>query len=461
MREVAIPGVEQYVRQLQQAQVLQNTASLEGGMVGRYFVAPSVTQRLAAALKRMKGDEMESQAQAGIDAARKQQLEAMQYALTGQRPQAPLKRNQDGGFVAAQRPTTQAEVDASFDARQAANREQMGIAQSYPVQAPSVQQAPANPVMAERQAMIQRMIASGNPELVRQAAQMMMADQEYMRTRADTRADTLDQRQYQTGRDETQFGRQVQLAGMQNDWQNQRQEGQQAFTAEQNALNRGLTQRQMDAQAADRAEQRRRQEEADQRAREAADRAQWTYDEQRGVAINKITGETRPIMGQNGQPLGPQLAESQLQQIRGLDSTIEAGNSFIRDMQGLGNTDMMDMNTRSKVGTAYTNLMLQAKDAYRLGVLAGEDLKLMETLVNNPLDWQFMARNPQVAVQQTRQLQELLMKTRNILAQGGTPTAPQLYQPEAPRSDIPPTQVPQMQAPPKVLRFDANGNMVQ
>lgn len=235
MREVAIPGVEQYVRQLQQAQALQNTASPEGGMVGRYFVAPSVTQRLAAALKRMKGDEMEGQAQAGIDAARKQQLEAMQYALTGQRPQAPLKQNQDGGFVAAQRPTTQAEVEAAFGARQNANREQMGIAQSYPVQAPSVQQAPANPVMAERQAMIQRMIASGNPELVRQAAQMMMADQEYTRTRADTRADTLDQRQYQTGRDETQFGRQVQLAGMQNDWQNQRQQagfGQQAAMQE-------------------------------------------------------------------------------------------------------------------------------------------------------------------------------------------------------------------------------------
>lgn len=458
MRDVAIPGVEQYVRQLQQAQALQATESPQGGMVGRYFVAPSVTQRLAAALKRMKGDEMEGRAQAGIDAARKQQLEAMQYALTGQRP---LKQNQDGGFVATQRPTTQAEVEATYGARQGANREQMGIAQSFPGQPPSVQQAPANPAMAERQAMIQRMIASGNPELVRQAAQMMMADQEYMRTRADTRADTLDQRQYQTGRDETQFGRQVQLAGMQNDWQNQRQEGQQAFTAEQNALNRGLTQRQMDAQAADRAEQRRRQEEADQRAREAADRAQWTYDEQRGVAINKITGETRPIMGQDGNPLRPQLSEGQLKGIRGIDSTIIAANTFVNSMKGVSQSDLMNPDARSRIGTDYNNMMLQAKEAYNLGVLAGPDMAIMEAIVNNPLDWQFMIRNPQIAVEQAQKLQQALMRSREVMASGGLPDAPQITQPQPMPSDIPPTQVPQTQSPPRVLRFDANGNMVQ
>ena len=34
--------------------------------------------------------------------------------------------------------------------------------------------------------------------------------------------------------------------------------------------------------------------------------------------------------------------------------------------------------------TTYTDLLLQAKEAYNLGVLSGPDLELMENVINNP-----------------------------------------------------------------------------
>lgn len=73
---------------------------------------------------------------------------------------------------------------------------------------------------------------------------------------------------------------------------------------------------------ASQAEQRRHNLETEGTARDAADRADWQYDAERGVLVNKRTGATKAAVGADGQPLQPKLTEAQKKELTSIDSQL-------------------------------------------------------------------------------------------------------------------------------------------
>lgn len=54
--------------------------------------------------------------------------------------------------------------------------------------------------------------------------------------------------------------------------------------------------------------------------RTAADRANWQYDNDRGIFVNRMTGESRTVTGATGQPLQPKIPEAQRKELQSIDS---------------------------------------------------------------------------------------------------------------------------------------------
>jgi hypothetical protein len=48
---------------------------------------------------------------------------------------------------------------------------------------------------------------------------------------------------------------------------------------------------------------------------------------------------------------------------------------------------MLNPNERATMGNAYNNMMLQAKEAYNLGVLNGPDYEILQSVVKDPTKW--------------------------------------------------------------------------
>ena len=53
-------------------------------------------------------------------------------------------------------------------------------------------------------------------------------------------------------------------------------------------------------------------------------------------------------------------------------------------LQDPKNKDFTNMTTRANLSTKYKNMLLQAKEAYGLGVLNGPDLAILEGIVTDP-----------------------------------------------------------------------------
>lgn len=61
----------------------------------------------------------------------------------------------------------------------------------------------------------------------------------------------------------------------------------------------------------------------DDRARDAAERADWTYDAERGLMVNKRTAATRPVTQADGvTPIDPKLSETQKKELAGIDAQV-------------------------------------------------------------------------------------------------------------------------------------------
>ena len=87
-----------------------------------------------------------------------------------------------------------------------------------------------------------------------------------------------------------------------------------------------------------------------------------------------------PIAGGPAEKLG----ETQVKQLVGVQNTRNAITEYRTAIKKFGVTDMMNPNARAKMGTVYNNMMLQAKEAYNLGVLNGPDYDILQSVVADP-----------------------------------------------------------------------------
>jgi hypothetical protein len=111
------------------------------------------------------------------------------------------------------------------------------------------------------------------------------------------------------------------------------------------------------------------------------------YDPERGVLVSKATGLARPAATMDGTPLGAKdkpLPEGAQKQIMGTRNLQDAVANYRSKLAEFGKVDMLSPDARAKMGNAYNNMMLQAKEAYNLGVLNGPDYDILQSVVKDP-----------------------------------------------------------------------------
>lgn len=78
------------------------------------------------------------------------------------------------------------------------------------------------------------------------------------------------------------------------------------------------------------------------------------------------------------------LGEGQKKQISGIESLSNAVDAYTSALDQWDKAKFVSPNERAKMGTLYNNMMLQAKEAYNLGVLNGPDYEILQSVVKDP-----------------------------------------------------------------------------
>jgi len=105
------------------------------------------------------------------------------------------------------------------------------------------------------------------------------------------------------------------------------------------------------------------------------------------VAINPNNpNQAIPVMA-NGQPLmgtKGNLPEGANKQVTGATNLKSAIDNYKTNLKDFSTLDMANPDARASMGNAYNNMMLQAKEAYNLGVLNGPDYAILQSVVKDP-----------------------------------------------------------------------------
>lgn len=81
---------------------------------------------------------------------------------------------------------------------------------------------------------------------------------------------------------------------------------------------------------------------------------------------------------------GDKLPESQQKQVVGVNNLSNAISEYRDELKKFGTFDAASPDKRAGMGTKYNNMMLQAKEAYNLGVLNGPDLEILTAVITDP-----------------------------------------------------------------------------
>jgi hypothetical protein len=81
---------------------------------------------------------------------------------------------------------------------------------------------------------------------------------------------------------------------------------------------------------------------------------------------------------------GDKLPEKQQNQVIGTQNLSNAINEYRAQLKDYGTFDNLKPDARAAMGTKYNNMMLQAKEAYNLGVLNGPDLEILTSVITDP-----------------------------------------------------------------------------
>ena len=104
-----------------------------------------------------------------------------------------------------------------------------------------------------------------------------------------------------------------------------------------------------------------------------------------GFMWNKEGTLQKFIPGGPADPTVKALPENQQAQLVGVNNTRDAISNYRDILKGVKKYDYLNPDRYADMGTAYNNMMLQAKEAYNLGVLSGPDLDVLHSIVTDPM----------------------------------------------------------------------------
>jgi len=150
----------------------------------------------------------------------------------------------------------------------------------------------------------------------------------------------------------------------------------------------------------------------------------------RATAIMAPTG-VQPLMGN-----GSKLHEAAQKQVLGARNVQQAVADYKSKLTDWGNTKMLSPDARAEMGNAYNNMMLQAKEAYNLGVLNGPDYTILQSVVKDPTKWTSIAVSNEALGKQAAELARIAANIeKNSMQAHGKPYTP--FSPESAGPAIP------------------------
>lgn len=119
-------------------------------------------------------------------------------------------------------------------------------------------------------------------------------------------------------------------------------------------------------------------------------------------------GNIRPVQGYSPKTAADKpLPEAAQKQVMGARNLQDAVGGYLSKLEGWSNSKMLNPDQRAEMGNAYNNMMLQAKEAYNLGVLNGPDYDILQSVVKDPTKLTSVLTSNQALGDQARSLRNI------------------------------------------------------
>jgi hypothetical protein len=126
--------------------------------------------------------------------------------------------------------------------------------------------------------------------------------------------------------------------------------------------------------------------------------------------MTPLMANGKPIMGTKGN-----LPEGATGQVTGVQNVISALGDLKNKIDTNKPSDMLNPNKRALMSTEYQNVVLQLKEAMKLGVLNGNDYQILTSMITNPNDPKALLISKETQLQQIDNLNKKLNDmTKNV-----------------------------------------------
>ena len=126
--------------------------------------------------------------------------------------------------------------------------------------------------------------------------------------------------------------------------------------------------------------------------------------------MTPLMANGKPIMGTKGN-----LPEGATGQVTGVQNVISALGDLKNKINTNKPSDMLNPNKRALMSTEYQNVVLQLKEAMKLGVLNGNDYQILTSMITDPNDPKALLISKETQLQQIDNLNKKLNDmTKNV-----------------------------------------------
>jgi hypothetical protein len=131
----------------------------------------------------------------------------------------------------------------------------------------------------------------------------------------------------------------------------------------------------------------------------------------KGGGAPAIVPGVRPPKDPNALKLG----EAQKKQVAGIDALSSAVDEYTKELSTFPLTGVINPTDRARIGTKYNNMMLQAKEAYNLGVLNGPDYQILQSVVADPVSLKGFTTSNRSLANQANELKRMMQQVKGQL----------------------------------------------
>jgi hypothetical protein len=110
------------------------------------------------------------------------------------------------------------------------------------------------------------------------------------------------------------------------------------------------------------------------------------------------------------------MPEAYAKQAMGVANTNDALEKMQSTMKNFKSSDMLNPTRRAELGQAHATTLLFAKELFNLGVLNGGDERIVNSVINNPVDFSSTAVPIEAIRKQARDLQGVVDRTNKNLS---------------------------------------------